>query len=74
MVFCQMDVQEFNLSYLRCAALAAWASSTASLAEAWLYCSATLLSLSCITVHHRLNMELDLQSLFGLMCIAVLIG
>ncbi len=23
---------------------------------------------------HRLNMELDLQSLFGLLCVAVLIG
>ena len=25
-------------------------------------------------VHHRLNMELDLKSLFGLLCTAVLIG
>jgi hypothetical protein len=26
------------------------------------------------SAHHRLNMELDLQSLFGLLCTAVLIG
>jgi hypothetical protein len=27
-----------------------------------------------LDVNHRLNMELDLQSLFGLLCTAVLIG
>jgi hypothetical protein len=27
-----------------------------------------------ISLQHKLNMELDLQSLFGLLCTAVLIG
>jgi hypothetical protein len=30
--------------------------------------------LSFVRAHHRLDMELDLQCLFGLLCTAVLIG
>jgi hypothetical protein len=29
---------------------------------------------SLVAIHHRLNVELDLQSFFGLLCTAVLIG
>ncbi len=33
-----------------------------------------LIYLKKVKGNHRLNMELDLQSIFGLLCIAVLIG
>jgi hypothetical protein len=30
--------------------------------------------LACLPCNHRLNMELDLKNLFGLLCTAVIIG
>ena len=42
-----------------------------------LYCLVLILGTSVLVTviqYHRLNMELDLQSLFGLLCTAVLIG
>jgi hypothetical protein len=39
--------------------------------EKWLFTERDFFIAIC---DHRLNMELDLQSLFGLLCLAVLIG
>ncbi len=42
----------------------------------WWSSARTHMSVACqvVSLDHRLNMELDLQSLFGLLCTAVLIG